>query len=244
MYSSIKRFILKVVPKKVLFQYECSLRYFYALLYTGNKFQCNICDKKLSGFISLENDKLCPRCGSLQRTRRLWQVLNDGFLQHNIKILDFSPSRSIYRLLKKNYNYLSSDLSGDFLSEVAYDITKIDTDTDSYDLIICYHVLEHIDNDTEAMKELFRVLKKGGNCFIQTPFKEGEIFEDSSIRLPKERQKFFGQFDHVRIYSVEGLKKRLENVGFKVTPKYFTSNNDNLHGFSKNETVLICRKPN
>ena len=244
MYSSIKRFIVKIVPKQVLFHYEYSLRNFYSLFYTGNKFQCNICDIKLSNFVLLDNDRLCPRCGSLQRTRRLWQILNDGFLQNGIKILDFSPSRSIYRLLKKNYNYLSSDLSGDFLSEVAFDITKIDAENESYDLIICYHILEHIDDDIKAMKELFRVLRRGGNCLIQTPFKEGEIFEDSTIKSPKEREKYFGQFDHVRIYSIEGLKKRLENVGFKVTPKHFTSEYENLHGLSKNETVLICNKPN
>jgi ubiquinone/menaquinone biosynthesis C-methylase UbiE len=173
----------------------------------------------------------------------LWQILNDGFLQDGIKILDFSPSRSIYRLLKKNYNYLSSDLSGDFLSEVAFDITKIDAKNESYDLIICYHILEHIDDDSKAMAELFRVLGRGGNCLVQTPFKEGEIFENSAIKSPKEREKYFGQFDHVRIYSIEGLKKRLEKVGFKVTPKHFTPECDNLHGFSENETVLICNKP-
>lgn len=244
MYSIIKKFILGILPKQTLFHYEYSLRFFYYLFYTGNKFQCNICNKKLSGFVALDNEKLCPRCGSLQRTRRLWQILNDGFLLNETKILDFSPSRSIYRLLKKNSNYLSSDLSGDFLSRVAFDITHIDADNESYDLIICYHILEHIENDIKAMEELFRVLRKGGNCIIQTPFKEGEIYENDTIKSPKEREKHFGQFDHVRIYSVEGLKKRLENAGFKVNPQHFNPDYENINGFGKNETVLICNKPN
>ena len=244
MYSSIKRLILKIIPKQILFHYEYSLRYFYYLFYAGSRFQCNMCDKKLSNFVLLENDRLCPACGSLQRTRRLWQILNDGFLTDDSKILDFSPTRSLYRLMKENPNYLSSDLSGDFLSQVSYDITKIDTENERFDLIICYHILEHIENDIKAMKELFRTLKKGGNCLIQTPFKKGDIYEDKTIKSPKEKEIHFGQFDHVRIYSIEGLKKRLENVGFNVSPKHFTSDYENFNGFSQDETVLICNKPN
>lgn len=244
MYSSIKGLVLKAIPKRILFQKEYSLRYFYYLFYTGQKYQCNICDKKLSHFVSLKNDRLCPRCGSLQRTRRLWDILNQDYLNKEAKILDFSPSRSLYRLMKDNPNYLSSDLSGDFIAKVSYDITQIDTVDESFDLIICYHILEHIDNDRKAMEELFRVLKKGGNCIIQTPFKEGDIYEDDTIQTPEERERHFGQIDHVRIYSIEGLKKRLENVGFKVNINSYSLEHDNLHGFNTEETVLICEKPN
>ncbi len=243
MYSNIKRVVLKIVPKQKLFQYEYSLRYINYLFYVGNKYECNICKKKLSNFVVLDNERLCPRCGSLQRTRRLWQILNDGFIQSQTKILDFSPPRCIFRVMKNNSNYLSSDLSGDFLSDVSFDITKINAIDESYHLIVCYHVLEHIEDDNKAMKELFRVLKKGGNCIIQTPFKEGEIFEDFSIKSDIEREKYFGQYDHVRIYSVEGLKNRLKNVGFTVEVKEFISDYENLHGYAQNETVLICSKP-
>lgn len=89
-----------------------------------------------------------------------------------------------------------------------------------------------------------RVLKKGGSCLVQTPFKKGEIYEDETIKSPKQREIHFGQFDHVRIYSKEGLKERLENVGFNVSLKHFNSDYDNLHGFNKDETVLICKKSN
>lgn len=242
MYSSIKNIILKLVPKRILFHCEFSLRYFYSLFHSGTKYQCNICDKKLSDFVMLANDRLCPRCGSLQRTRRLWQILNSDFLSKEAKILDFSPSRSLYRLLKKYPYYLSTDLSGDFLSKAALDITNIAMESESFDLIICYHILEHIENDIKAMEELYRVLRRGGNCLIQTPFKQGEIYEDATIKSHEEREIHFGQFDHVRIYSIEGLKNRLENVGFKVTTKHFNSEFENLNGFSAEETVLICNK--
>lgn len=191
----------------------------------------------------LENDRLCPRCGSLQRTRRLWQILNDGLMDDRSRILDFSPSRSLFRLMKNKPHYISSDFAGEFLSAVSFDITKIDTKSESFDLVICYHILEHIEDDLEAMAELFRVLKKGGHALIQTPFKKGEIYEDDTIVAPEQREIHFGQFDHVRIYSIEGLKERLENAGFKVTPRHFTPDRDNLHGFNTDETVLICERP-
>jgi SAM-dependent methyltransferase len=243
MYTRIKNITLNIIPKSILFRYEYMIRFVYYLFYIGSRFRCNICERKLSGFIQLKNDLICPRCGSIQRARRLWQLLNDGFLKKDMIILDFSPSRSLYRIMKKgDYIYESTDLSGDFLSDKSYDIKNIDSKSEKYDLIICYHVLEHIDDDTKAMRELFRILKKGGNAIIQTPFKEGDIYEDDSITTPEEREKYFGQSDHVRIYSIGGLKNRLETVGFNVNIKIFQENNI-THGFNQNEAVLICYKP-
>lgn len=138
-YNNIKNFVLKLIPKSFLLRFEYSFRYFVYLNHLGSKYQCNICNKKLEDFITLEdNDQLCPRCGSIQRNRRLYQVLNSQFLKPNISVLDFSPSRCLHRLLKKaNLNYLSSDLSGHFNADVSYDITAIDSKNNSFDLIIC-----------------------------------------------------------------------------------------------------------
>ena len=144
---------------------------------------------------------------------------------------------------KGDYEYVSSDISGDFISDVSYDIKDIDSADRSFDLMICYHILEHIDDDLKAMSELWRVLKKGGYCIVQTPFKEGAIYEDDSITLPEEREKHFGQSDHVRIYSAEGLRSRLERAGFRVEVRNYTEKYENVHGFNEQETVLICHKP-
>lgn len=243
MYNILKKITLKLIPKKVLFRYESIIRYFIYLKYKGNKFECNICKKKLSEFIELNNDYLCPRCGSISRTRRLYNILENNFIKDSKKILDFSPSRSLYRNLKKKQsNYISSDLSGDFISDVSYNIKNIECRNNKFDLIICYHVLEHIDDDLKAMKELNRILKKAGNCIIQTPFKTGEIYENNLITSSKEREIHFGQNDHVRIYSVDGLKTRLESCGFFVEVKNFNENQKNRNGFKVEETVLICTK--
>ncbi len=242
MYTRLKKLVLKLIPRRILFRYEYSIRFMYYLIYIGSKFQCNICSKKLSGFVQTNNDLICPRCGSIQRNRRLWQLLNDEFLKKKMNILDFSPSRSLYRVMKNgDYAYESTDLSGDFFSDKSYDIRSIDSENEKYDLIICYHILEHIDDDAAAMSELLRVLKQGGYCIIQTPFKEGEIYENASVASPEERAKHFGQSDHVRIYSVHGLVNRLKKVGFQAEIKSFNEKQGNKNGFNVKETILICK---
>ena len=243
MYSVIKKIFLSIVPKRFLFSHEKRIRSLYALMYAGNRFQCNICHYHLKAFIHPNSELLCPACGSIPRDRKLWQLLQNEFLAGMQHVLDFSPSRSIYREMKKRaLTYISTDLSGDFISDQMYDITDITVQDESFDLIICYHILEHIDDDIKAMKELIRVLKSNGICLVQTPFKEGEIYEDETIISPEQRVVHFGQSDHVRIYSVEGLKIRLQSVGFEVEVRNFVALPENIHGFKESETIFICRK--
>ena len=245
MYKQVKKLLKIFIPKRILFKYEPKLRYVLYQFYKGENFQCNVCDTKLGKFIHLkDNDKLCPRCGSLSRTRRLFDILKTGYLKKDISVLDFSPSRSLYRVFKsmESIHYTSNDISGDFLSDFKFDITDLGIENDKFDLILCYHILEHIDDDRKAMQELYRVLKNEGTCIIQTPFKDGDIYEDSSVISAIERLKHFGQKDHVRIYSANGLKDRFEQCGFMVTIKEFTDSKDNRYGFNSTEKILICTK--
>lgn len=112
-----------------------------------------------------------------------------------------------------------------------------------FDTIICYHILEHIIDDKKAMSEIYRVLKPKGKAFIQTPFKEGAIYEDYSITTEEARKEHFGQEDHVRVYSVNGLVKRLEDVGFKVDILTFENSSESIRNGFKPETVLVVSKP-
>ena len=244
-YSFLKKHIKSLIPKQFLLKNELFFRAFHGVFFLGNTHQCNVCLKKIRSFIKLENkDLMCPFCGSLSRNRRLWKLLNNnGRIKGNL--LHVSPARSLYRTLNKNQriNYFSSDFENEFLADYKLDITNIKYPNETFDTIICYHILEHIIKDKKAMSELYRVLKPSGTIFIQTPFKEGEIFEDFSIVSPHERAQHFGQDDHVRIYSIEGLKSRLENTGFKVEVKTFYENeNDFKYGFNSTETVLIVYK--
>ncbi|WP_370476802.1 methyltransferase domain-containing protein [Tamlana flava] len=245
MYSHIKRSIKTIIPKKFLFNNELLFRNVFGLFYKGSTHHCNICAKDLRTFIFLKNkDLLCPFCGSLSRNRRLWKILNDNKALHG-NLLHFSPSRSLFRKLKKtkSINYFSSDFENEFIADYHFDITAIDQESNKFDTIICYHILEHVVDDKKAMGELYRVLKPNGSIYIQTPFKNGDIYEDYSIKSPEERTKHFGQHDHIRIYSVIGLKSRLENTGFRVIIKTFEKEQiDFKNGFVSPETVLIATK--
>lgn len=245
MYQIIKNSTAKIIPRKLLFKYEENFRKLFSLFYSGTKYQCSICTKNLSKFILTHtNDRLCPNCGSLERNRRLWLVLKNEFLIPNSTILDFSPSRCLYRKLKKikDINYQSTDLSGDFIADFQYDITDLKIEDNTFDLVICYHILEHIPNDLQAIKELYRILKPGAKALVQTPFKEGAIYENESITSEKERLEHFGQEDHVRIYSVSGLQQRLENCGFSVEVRANFSEENNF-GLNTEETIFVITKP-
>lgn len=243
MYTFLKSVVKNIIPKEILIRNEDQFRMLLKPFYQGKNHECNICGTKLKKFAQLENRQLiCPVCGSLPRTRRLNMLLENEFLKPGFTFLDFSPSRMLYKKWKKrkDISYYPTDFENEFLSDHHYDITNIDAEDEKFDLIVCYHILEHITEDQKAMSELYRVLKKGGVVLIQTPFKEGEIYEDDSVTTEEERLKHFGQEDHVRVYSVNGLESRLKNAGFQVTVKTFSE--DGYHGYSKNEKVLICRK--
>ena len=245
MYDSLKQLVLRILPRGILFRSEPLLRRLYYQFYRGDTFHCNVCDRELRRFIPMpDGDRICPNCGSISRIRRLWEVLEKEFLGEQIKVLDFSPSRSLYRKLKSYppVFYTATDISGDFISDTGFDITLIDSEAEAFDLIICYHILEHVEDDAKAMHELYRILSGNGACIIQTPFREGEIYEDPSITTRQERLKHFGQEDHVRIYSVSGLEERLSKAGFRVEVRDYTTNENNLHGFKEQETILVCRK--
>lgn len=243
MYNSLKNSLTQFIPKKFLFRIEPILRKCYAGFKRGNNHKCTICNFKASNWVNLPNQNLlCSNCGSLSRDRRLWQLLKEHYIKPNIHVLDFSPSRTLFRKWKKekNLNHIASDLSGNFMADVTYDITKIPEKENTFDLILCYHILEHVIEDTKAMKELYRVLKPNGTVLIQTPFKEDEIYEDYTITSETNRLLHFGQEDHVRIYSVDGLKKRLESEGFSVSVKQFEENE--YLGFSDKKIILFATK--
>lgn len=243
MYRFAKYFFKAILPEGFLIKNEIFFRKLLIPLYSGTLYQCNICNTKLKSFASVKNQQdLCPVCGSLPRTRRLYQFLQTGYLQSGYNVLDFSPSRSIYRNLKKlkSINYYSTDFEKEFLADFKFDITAIDIEDEFFNLVICYHVLEHIEDDGKAMAELYRVLKRDGILLVQTPFKEGLTYEDSTITSPEKRLLHFGQEDHVRIYSAKDLSERLKSKGFMTEIIEFEKND--YYKLSAGEKIILCRK--
>jgi SAM-dependent methyltransferase len=243
MYLTLKKILKSIIPQGVLFRLEPALRKIYALRYYGSAHACNICKHTFSAFIRTEREELlCPYCGSIGRNRRLWQLL-DPVIKG--RVLDFSPSRCLYRILKKrkDIEYISTDFENEFMADRKYDITQLPEENERFDFIICYHVLEHVEEDLKAMSELYRVLKKNGLAFIQTPFKEGDIYEDYSIKDRTGRKIHFGQEDHVRIYSLPGLKQRLEKAGFETQVLNFPADEkSDYYGLNSAEKILSARR--
>ena len=131
-------------------------------------------------------------------------------------MLHLAPEPEIAALIKKNsqIDYLSADLNNP-RAMVKMDITNILYDDQTFDVIYCSHVLEHVPDDIKALKELFRVLKDNGWALIMVPVMNEYTFEDSSVTNPEERERVFGQSDHVRRYGPDFLD-RLKEAGFTV----------------------------
>ena len=143
-------------------------------------------------------------------------ILNSS---NNINLLHVAPEKNLQKILKSfsHIEYISGDLNPSTDYDIRLDITDIKFKDNFFDVIICNHVLEHVKDDQRVMSELFRVLKPKGFAILQVPIskKAKENFEDFTITSPEERERYFGQKDHVRIYG-QDYKERLKNVGFKV----------------------------
>ncbi len=235
------------MPKGIIWQIEPHLRNVYsAVLYSGRAVYCPVCENSFKQFKDLPEDLLCPKCGSLGRQRQLWQILQKNNLVENKSVLHLSPARSLRRKLAKvqDIEYHTSDYNGEWETDFKYDITNILAPPNRYDTIICYHILEHIREDLKAMRELHRMVRPNGVVLIQTPFKDGDIYEnEEKTHTSEDRLAHFEQEDHVRIYSVEGLVKRLETVGFRVKVMLFDDEYEAVYkGLKRPEYVLWCEK--
>lgn len=125
-----------------------------------------------------------------------------------------------------------------------FDITTIPFNDHTFDLILCSHVLEHVPNDHQAMRELYRVLKPGGIALILVPIQGEHTFEDATITDPLLRERYFGQFDHVRTYGIDVIQ-RLQQAGFSVKAvdvKDIAADQAEIErmGLPQRETIFVC----
>jgi SAM-dependent methyltransferase len=160
----------------------------------------------------------CPVCGSLERHRLIWLYLNrktDLFDGQQKKMLHVAPESQLVRLFEKRdyIDYLSADLFAHAM--VKRDITEIHYPDNTFDVIYCSHVLEHVCDDRKAMGEFYRVLKPGVWAILQVPITADTTFEDPTVISPEERERLFGQNDHVRRYGPD-YKDRLMEAGFSL----------------------------
>jgi len=204
------------------------------------------------GYSKQRKNALSPSTLSLERHRLMWLFLKNetSFFTSSkkIKTLHIAPEQCFLKIFKKqkNLDYITSDLESP-IADVKADICNLPFKDDSFDVVFCNHVLEHIPDDKKAMQELFRVLKKGGFGVFQIPqdMSRENTFEDASITDKEERTKIFGQYDHVRVYGRDYFNK-LRSVGFKVDEVDYTQRitPEELDRFClmKNEILPVCYK--
>lgn len=192
-------------------------------LYYGNSRYCPICKRNYRRFLPFGVDArpnaMCLNCGSLERHRLMWLFFidhTDLFKTEEKSMLHIAPEEIFAEKLKKEdyIDYLTADLHDPDVM-VKMDITDIQYPDDEFDIIYCSHVLEHVPQDRQAIRELYRVLKPGGWSVLQVPITADKTFEDPSVTDPKERERLYGQHDHVRRYGPD-YKDRLQEAGFTV----------------------------
>lgn len=215
--------------------------------------ECSVCEAQIAGFV--HGGKLCAFCTSFPRHRALLPLIEKWVeaTDSDVKLMHVAPDACMRaRLLRhRKLKYMGIDR---FTPGHSYppdtihgDIENLDLEDESMDMIICLHVLEHVDNDRKALSEMTRVLKAGGIVVLAFPFKEGELtYEDPDIVDSKERAKAFGQWDHVRYYG-EDVAERILDAGLetkKVTPKdIWPEEVITRWGLLPNEVFFLCKKP-
>lgn len=217
-------------------------------LYQGKNVNCPLCETSFSNWRGNEDFGSCPKCGSMPRHRLLFLYLknNDLLYSSSSRILHFAPEKCWIDKLKttSNLEYITADLSAPE-ADFKIDITDINFDSQSFDIVLCSHVLEHIIDDRKAINELFRVLTPGGTAYIQVPYNSSKpTDEDFTITNPQERKKRFGQSDHVRTYGLD-FQQRLESGGFEVTQEHYaiklTSEQRKYFGVW-DDVIFVCNK--
>lgn len=248
-------FLLRKIPRKYIQYVSHYFLRIIAIFYYGNKVECPIDGKTYRKFLPygrLESrpNALCPSSLSLERHRLMWLYLKEktDFFMKKLKLLHIAPELCFMDIFEKmkNLEYITGDLESP-LAKVKMDVLDIPFKENSFDVVFCNHVMEHVDSDIKAMKEIHRVLKPGGWAIMQSPVYPylEKTLEDPSITDPKEREKIYGQNDHLRKFGRD-YGERLREAGFKVTEdNYLDELSDEVrkrYALPEEEIIYFCEK--
>lgn len=233
--------IKKILPRQFGLIARESYYKLRQIYYVGHQFNCPFCQKSYRVFFDGGFDlpvidemqiigsgrrkaTICPGCGSNDRERLLYLYFDQQTeITAASKILHIAPEPSLSRFLlaKAKQNYIAGVkyFEGFYYNKntMILDLLALPFEDNQFDIVICNHVLEHIPDDSKAMKEMYRVLKMNGKAILQVPWSPllEKTFEDENITSENDRERYFGQFDHVRIYGKD-YPKRLKKAGFSV----------------------------
>ncbi len=247
--------LVRYVPRKYLLRLSGIGLRVMGVFYSGNQVECPVCNHSYRRFlpygrINPRPNALCPSCLSLERHRLIWLYLREktNFFDHPLDVLHIAPEQCFMKPFEERHGakYITADIESP-LAKVKMDIHAMPFADNHFDVVLCNHVLEHVDNDIQAMGEIYRVLKPGGWAILQVPFfaPVPEVtVEDPSIQSPRDREIHFGQDDHVRKYGKD-YAQRIERSGLKAQPDTFAREvaNSERYGISASEILYKAVKP-
>jgi SAM-dependent methyltransferase len=250
-------FLLRHIPRPILIQLSLIFSKIAPLLYYGNKYEDPITGKTYRNFLpygysgqAKRKNVLCPGSLSLERHRLLWLYLKErtDFFSKPYKMLHIAPEQCFYKLFRaqKNLTYTTGDYNSP-IADIHFDLHKAPFEDNSFDLIFCNHVLEHVEDAHVCMKELYRIMKPGGWGIFQVPLDTSaeKTLEDKSIVTEADREKHYWQKDHVRLFGLD-YKDKLSAAGFNVTVDDFvntiSTELQDRYRLPKGEMIYLCRK--
>lgn len=255
MLTKIIKFAVRKIPRIYLIRLSYLFSRLIVPFYKGNKVECPICEGKFRKFLPYGNkgwdNRLCPSCLSLERHRLLWIFLKEktDFFSERFKVLHIAPEQTFLKRFRQmpNLYYTTADLESP-IADIKLDVTNMPLPDESYDIVICNHVMEHIEDEGKAVREIYRILKSDGFAIMQVPLdaSRNETFEDATITNRKEREEIFGQYDHVRIYGHDYPQRICSHAKFTAEIHdligEFSSEKNQRFRLDKTEKIFIFRK--
>lgn len=248
--------LIRYVPRRYLQRVSGAGLKVLAIFYSGSDVTCPVCSRSFRKFlpygrINPRQNALCPNCLSLERHRLIWLYLNDttDFFRQPKDVLHIAPEACFIKPFEKIHGdgYITADIESP-LAKVKMDIHEIPFAENVFDFVLCNHVLEHVRDDIQAMREIRRVLKPGGIAILQVPFFRpipDQTFEDATITDKRTRERIFGQDDHVRKYGHD-YPKRIQLAGLlPIEDPYVETIPEAIrkkHGVVKGEVIYGGRK--
>lgn len=257
-FGPVKRIIsllIRYVPRKYLLRMSGLGLSVLGFFSRGNEVECPVCGHTYRKFlpygrINPRLNALCPSCLSLERHRLIWVYLRDRteFFEKPMDVLHIAPEQCFLRPFEKAHGqrYITGDIESP-LARVKMDIHKMPFNDQCFDVVLCNHVLEHVENDIQAMREICRVLRPGGFAILQVPFfapVPEQTIEDLSIMDPREKERLFGQDDHVRKYGRD-YPQRINQSGLLAQPDDYAKTIPDSHryGISSGEVIYKAIRP-
>ncbi|MBO5275756.1 MAG: methyltransferase domain-containing protein [Alistipes sp.] len=255
------KYILNHVPRPILQRIAGWAVPIMGLWYIGKGKECPLCGCRRRkflpyGYVTQRDNALCPNCLALERHRTLWLwLLRESDIGRGAmalpRLLHVAPEVALMRKFSRIYakqpaDYVTADLESP-LADLHFDIQHIPLEDESFDVVICNHIMEHVEDDRLAMREILRIMRKGGWGVILSPvdLQREKTFEDDTITDEAERTRIFGQYDHRRIYGRD-YAERLREAGFEVYEcdyaNLIPAKEKQLYALT-DEPLYIVRKP-